>query len=159
ARVFEPMVAAGLADRFRCVGPDVRGHGDTEVPDGLTYEWHGFGEDVAAVVATLPADVPLFGFGHSLGGAALLIAELARPGSFDALFLYEPITPPTGVMDLDPGTPNPMAEGAQRRREVFDSWDAAIANFSSKPPLNVFTPEAMRAYVTGGFAPQPDGTV
>ena len=60
----------GLSDRFRCIGPDVRGHGDSEVPDDLTYEWDGFGEDVAAVVATLPADVPLYGFGHSLGGAA-----------------------------------------------------------------------------------------
>jgi pimeloyl-ACP methyl ester carboxylesterase len=52
-----------------------------------------------------------------------------------------------------------MAEAAERRREVFDSWDAAIENYSSKPPMNVFAPEAMRAYVTGGFAPQPDGTV
>jgi pimeloyl-ACP methyl ester carboxylesterase len=159
ARVFEPMVAAGLAERFRCVGPDVRGHGDTEVPDGLTYEWHGFGEDVAAVVAALPDDVPLYGVGHSLGGAALLMAELAKPGSFTALFLYEPITPPTGIISHEPGTPNPMAAGAERRREVFDSWDTAIANFSSKPPLNVFTRDAMRAYVTGGFALQPDGTV
>ena len=166
ARVFAPMVAAGLADHFRCVGLDVRGHGDSEVPDGLEYQWLGFGNDVAAVVATLPADVPRYGFGHSLGGAALLMAELAAPGSFDALYLYEPITPPgdaasmAGVdYSLDHAGPNPMADAAVRRREVFDSWDAAIANFSAKPPLNVFTSEAMQAYVTSGFARQPDGTV
>jgi pimeloyl-ACP methyl ester carboxylesterase len=52
-----------------------------------------------------------------------------------------------------------MAEGAARRRPAFDSVEAAIANYASKPPLSALRADALRAYVEGGFAPQPDGTV
>ena len=30
-------------------------------------------------------------FGHSLGGTLALAAELRRPGTFAAMFLYEPV--------------------------------------------------------------------
>jgi pimeloyl-ACP methyl ester carboxylesterase len=157
-RAFGPMAAAGLTDRFHCIAPDWRGHGDSVVPHELDYAWHGFAEDVEAVLDQLDSDL-IYGFGHSMGGAALLMAEADRPGTFAGLFLYEPIVPPPGAFLRAEGFDNPLAAGAEKRREVFDSYEAAIANYASKPPLNVFTPEAMRAYVEGGFAPQPDGTV
>jgi pimeloyl-ACP methyl ester carboxylesterase len=162
--VFGPIARAGLSDRFDCVAPDLRGHGDTSTPDGFEFDdWRGFGDDVAAVIDELrgsgPAR-PIFGVGHSLGGASLLLAEAARPGSFAGLFLFEPIVPPPeNDPPPDAQLRNQMADSAERRREVFPSWDAAIANFASKPPLDVLHPEALRAYVEGGFAPQPDGTV
>ena len=163
-RTFEPMVAAGLADRSHCLAPDWRGHGDSVVPHELDYAWHGFAEDVEAVLDHLDlfgaTGRPLHGIGHSMGGAALLMAEASRPGTFASLFLYEPIVPPPDAYLSRPtGEDNPLAAGAVRRREVFDSYQAAIDNYASKPPLNVFTPEALRSYVEGGFAPQPDGTV
>jgi pimeloyl-ACP methyl ester carboxylesterase len=52
-----------------------------------------------------------------------------------------------------------MADGAARRRASFNSYDEAFTNFAAKPPLNQLHPDALRAYVTGGFAPQADGTV
>jgi pimeloyl-ACP methyl ester carboxylesterase len=42
---------------------------------------------------------------------------------------------------------------------VFESRDAAYENFASKPPLDVFTAPALRAYVDHGFADTPDGQV
>ena len=39
------------------------------------------------------------------------------------------------------------------------SYDAAIANFAGKPPLNDFTREALDAYVRYGFAKGSDGAV
>ena len=52
-----------------------------------------------------------------------------------------------------------MVEAARRRRSTFESYDAALANFASKPPLNAFTPAALEAYVRFGFRQGADGQV
>ena len=44
----------------------------------------------------LDAEGPLFGFGHSMGAAALLMAEPRRPGLFAGLVCYEPVIYPPG---------------------------------------------------------------
>ena len=85
-RVWEP-VASGLAGRFHCVAFDERGHGDSGLPPGLDFDWRGFGRDVLAVVDELGLQQP-FAMGHSCGGAALIMAEAARPGTFQALWCY-----------------------------------------------------------------------
>ena len=46
------------------------------------YEWDGFADDVLAVVDEIHP-TPRLAAGHSLGGASILKAELARPGTFD----------------------------------------------------------------------------
>jgi pimeloyl-ACP methyl ester carboxylesterase len=152
-------VAARLADRMRCVALDLRGHGVARTPEGLDFAWSGFGADVVAVLdaGVLPAGAPVIGVGHSLGGAALLLAAAARPGAFGGLWLFEPIAPPPGLLDAD--RPNPLADGAARRRPSFASVDAAIANYAGKPPLDALRNDALRAYVEGGFAVQDDGSV
>ncbi|MGY6499405.1 MAG: alpha/beta fold hydrolase [Acidimicrobiales bacterium] len=159
AKVFEPLTRH-LTDAFHCVGLDFRGHGDTPAPADDAVTWSGFGEDVLAVVDALDRPTPLYGLGHSMGGAALLMAEQLRPGTFAALYCYEPI-----VIDTDgrPGATSvedhPLAVGARRRREVFADRDEAYANYASKPPLGAIDPDVLRAYVDHGFADQPDGTV
>jgi pimeloyl-ACP methyl ester carboxylesterase len=157
--VWAPMAAA-LRDRFRCLAVDYRGHGHAETPDDVDFHWSGFGDDAVAVLDSdlLPAGATVHGAGHSMGGAALVKAAARRPGRLASLWLFEPIVPPPGAL-LSSDGPNPMAEGAARRRPVFDSVDAAIANYASKPPLSALRADALRAYVEGGFAPQPDGSV
>lgn len=158
-RVFEPLVAEGLARSYRCVALDFRGHGDSKVPPDLRYDWEGFGDDVTSVLDDLAPAGLAFGVGHSMGGAALLMAELARPRTFRSLYLYEPIVPPPSSAVEGPAPENGMAAAAERRREVFDSFLAAMENFGSKPPLDELRPDALRAYVEHGFATQPNGTV
>jgi hypothetical protein len=58
-----------------------------------------------------------------------------------------------------PSGENSLAAGARRRRSSFPSREAARENFASKPPLSIFTPEALDAYLDGGFHEQPDGSV
>ena len=155
-RVWAPM-AAHLSDVLHAWAPDLRGHGDSFTPPGHPFRWESFADDVLAVVDGVGLDQPI-GIGHSKGGAALLLAEQRRPGTFRALWCFEPVVmPPFG--GSEPRGENPLAIGASRRRDVFESYDAAIANFSGKPPLDVFDPDALREYVTHGFARQPDGTV
>ena len=148
-------VAQQLADH-RCWALDFRCHGRSTRPDDDDLDWAGTADDVLAVVDALGLEGAV-GVGHSMGGAALLLAEQRRPGTFAALWLFEPIVIPPGSGMDDPET-NPLSVGAARRRETFDSLDAAEANFASKPPMSAFDARALRAYVDGGFEELPDGT-
>jgi pimeloyl-ACP methyl ester carboxylesterase len=146
-------VAAALAAVAHCWAPDFRGHGDSTSPASLDFAWSGMADDMLAVVDDLGlADVRAAG--HSMGGAALLMAEQRRPGTFARLWLYEPIVFPPA--EGGGGGPNPLAEGARRRRPWFPDRDAAYANFAAKPPLDTLAPEALRAYVDHGLRDRPD---
>ncbi|MGZ4757554.1 MAG: alpha/beta fold hydrolase [Acidimicrobiales bacterium] len=166
---FHGMVWAPLArhlEGFVAFAPDLRGHGDSPAPADRDMDWNGFADDVLAVVDAMAAsgiDVGhLVAAGHSKGGASLLLAKQRRPGTFGAIYCYEPVVMPPPlrtVMGADEGRANPLAEGALRRRATFASRDEAYANYASKLPLSALDPEALRAYVDHGFADQPDGTV
>ena len=54
---------------------------------------------------------------------------------------------------------SPLAGGARKRRDRFPSFEAALENFTAKPPMNSFHPVAREAYVRHGFAPTPDGDI
>lgn len=159
--VWTPLIGE-LHDRFRCVAFDFRGHGDSLVPDTGSFDWSGFADDAEAVIDSLAIDPaqPLFGVGHSKGGAALLLTEQRRPGTFAAMWCFEPI-----VLDAQRRAQSramgehPLSTGARRRREVFTSRDEAYENYASKPPLDDLDPAALRAYVDHGFVDLDDGTV
>jgi len=155
--VLAPM-AAHLRSHFRCAALDLRGHGRSERPAGGNYDWHGFGADVLAVVDRLGLQRPR-GFGHSCGGAALLLAEEARPGTFAGLYCFEPVVYP-GDEPLAPSfDSNPLAAGSLRRRETFGSRREALANFVDKPPFDRVDRAALAAYVDNGFAPLAGGGI
>jgi hypothetical protein len=48
-------------------------------------------------------------------------------------------------------------DGARRRRPSFDSFEHAVANYSSKPPMSAFDPDVVRLYVGHGMRPAPEG--
>ena len=50
-----------------------------------------------------------------------------------------------------------LSRGARKRRASFGSFDEAIANYSSKPPMMAFDPDVLRLYVAHGFRPSPEG--
>jgi len=161
--VWEP-VAAELADRYHCWAPDLRGHGDAVTPDDHAMSWDGFAADVLAVVDHLAAmgQPTTIAAGHSKGGASLLLAEQARPGLFQKLYVYEPVVFPHAlVAPQGPGATggNYLADGARRRRERFAGPAEALANFSTKPPLDVLHRDALTAYVQHGFSQDTDGSV
>lgn len=154
--VWQPLVAR-LAPGYRCVAHDTRGHGDSEPPGNGDFDWRGLARDVLGVVDTLGTDRP-FGLGHSSGGAALLLAEQARPGTFRGLYCYEPvIVPADPPLGRDPDSP--LARAARRRRATFPSREAAYAHYVAKPPFAGVAPAALCAYVDHGFAQRNDGSV
>lgn len=163
-RCYRAMVRL-LTGRFRVVGFDCRGHGHSGTPPldadeagrVPAMDWACFADDALAVVDALELERPL-GFGHSCGGTVLLLAELRRPGTFAALYTYEPVVAAPEVWTGLGDAFNP-APTARRRRAVFASREAALENFSAKPPLSSLREDVLVDYVEGGFADQPDGTV
>jgi pimeloyl-ACP methyl ester carboxylesterase len=159
AHCYQPVVDQ-LAGTWHVEGLDYRGHGDTQRPDGPVV-WERYGDDAVAVARDIVERTgrPIIGFGHSMGGACLLMAALRQPELFAALVVFEPIVfPPDGLRPVGDG-PSPMVQAARRRRASFDSYEAAIANFAAKPPLNEFTATALDGYVRHGFREGDDGRV
>jgi len=150
-RIWEPVVTHLRGHHHLAF--DARGHGASHTPAGAPLSWLGVAEDVlAAVDAFGLRGVPAAG--HSMGAAVLLLAELARPGTFSTLYCYEPVTAP---VDTDePMRDLVLAEMTLRRRDRFPSRADARTNFSAKPPFDAFTDESLDAYLDHCFVPVTD---
>lgn len=157
AAVWEPF-AAHLADRYRCVALDFRAHGATATPDSVRLEWTGMAQDLLRVVDAVGDGEPVRAVGHSMGGASIVLAEAARPGTFSRAWAYEPILfPRAGI----PGAQEPpgIAEAARRRRPDFDSRADAVERWASKPPLSLLDRRSLEAYARCGLVDRPQGGV
>jgi pimeloyl-ACP methyl ester carboxylesterase len=93
-----------------------------------------------------------------MGGAALVLAEVRRPGTLSKIWTFEPILF-DGTPDDTPTDPSPISEAARHRRPSFESRDEAFDRYGSRPPLSALDERALRAYVDHGFVDQPDGSV
>ena len=150
-------LAHELSSSFRVVALDFRGHGNSG--RSSSYSWDHTAEDLNAVVSFL--DCPrVHGFGHSMGGASLLLAQRNDPSAFASLFLYEPIVrletqPPNEQVTNQ----NVLAQGARRRRDTFDSRAEVMFRYASKPPFNQVQAGALAAYVESGFREDEAGKV
>jgi pimeloyl-ACP methyl ester carboxylesterase len=150
AHVFFPL-AQLLADHY-VVAYDARGHGSSS-PGPDSPRWDMYGEDARIVTGwaraqATPPSRPVVGVGHSMGATALIMAALSAPQLFDLLIVVEPIVFPPRADTVD----SPLAAGARRRRDRFPSFEAALDNFSAKPPLNSLDPRVLAEYVRHGFA-------
>jgi pimeloyl-ACP methyl ester carboxylesterase len=157
AHVWLPVIAR-LRDRFRCYGIDQRAHGDSGLPPDGDFSWAGLGPDTLEALDRLQL-TDAFGVGHSSGGAALFLAEERAPGTFKAIWAFEPIVPPVDHPVPATSADNSMSAAARRRREVFPDRQAAFDNYASKPPFSIVDPDALRAYVDFGFDDLDDGTI
>jgi len=152
AGVLLPL-ARSLGDQFHCYALDLRGHGRSGRPADGDFVWSGFSTDVLTAVDHLGLVRPP-AFGHSCGGASLLLAEQERPGTFRSLYLFEPVVVPDQPLPFD-REENYLSVGARRRRQSFPSTEDAFVNFSSKPPFADLDPDVLLRYVEDGFEAVP----
>lgn len=162
ARAYQPFVRH-LASAYHVWGLDFRGHGSSTPPADEHFTWAGMADDVRAAVDAVnelegTPGQPLLAIGHSMGGAAILIAELARPNTFEQAYLYEPIV---FLADWERTVEenNAMSGPARKRREVFPSRAEAMWRYASRRPLGDLQSDCLAAYVEHGFTDLPDGTV
>jgi pimeloyl-ACP methyl ester carboxylesterase len=153
AHAWLPVIAF-LSERFHCYGFDERGHGASPTPPALDFSWVRFGSDARAVAAHFGLERP-YAAGHSAGGALLLRAEEDHPGTWRAVWAYEPVVFPPAESTMD----NPLAAATRKRKGWFESRQAAHANYASKRPFSEFTPEALDAYLDYGLVDDPAGGV
>lgn len=152
-------VAQRLAARWRVIANDQRGHGDSAKPSS-GYDLETFARDLQGLIEALGVRNPV-AVGHSSGATTLVVHAALYPGVVRALALIEPIL-------LSPQWTRPGPEGparsaddlrdlALRRRATWDSPDAMVASFRTRPPFDTWTAHALRRYAEHGLAPRPDG--
>ena len=133
------LVAPLLAEEFRVVALDQRGHGlSAQVEDG--YDFATVSGDAAAFIASLGWERPVIA-GHSWGADVALELAAADPGAA------------SGLIFVDGGTIEPSAR---------PGWSLEQARQDMAPPIFTgFTAEMMRSRVIEGarFGPNPSETV
>jgi pimeloyl-ACP methyl ester carboxylesterase len=104
--------AARLASGYRCVLPDLRGHGRSEFRESV-----GMGEAICAdlqqLIAHLGLDQPHI-VGFSYGSEIALMLELSAPGTARSLVL------------VSPGTGRPSDYRAPRLEHLYRTWPFAL---------------------------------
>ena len=154
-RIWDPLVPV-LLPHFRVYAYDTRGHGDSDKPhDPKFYRWIDSGRDLLAVIDGLGLGEGILAAGHSAGAAHICYAEMKRPRTFSRVVLIDPIIGPKEAFN----GPNPLAERSRRRRNDFESHEAAIQRFASKSPMNAWDPAALEAYVKFGTVEREDGGI
>ena len=144
-------IAEQLGDIRHCWAPDLRAHGDSTIPADDRFHWSGMADDLCAVLDALGIDEPVDFVGHSMGGATVIATELRRPGTIRTAWLFEPIVFPMG------DNPSTMSEVARNRRASFDTIEAVLERYGSRPPFSAVDPAVLDDYVRHGFTPSPEG--
>ena len=133
------LVAPLLAEEFRVVALDQRGHGlSAQVEEG--YDFATVSGDAAAFIASLGWERPVIA-GHSWGADVALELAAACPDMA------------AGLIFVDGGTIEPSAR---------PGWSLEQARQDMAPPIFTgFTPDMMRSRVIEGarFGPNPSETV
>ncbi|MFT7581814.1 MAG: pimeloyl-ACP methyl ester carboxylesterase [Myxococcota bacterium] len=142
-----------LAERHRVVAIANRSAWDPEVPADLDG-WRPFAADLLAGLDTHEGpEARLVGVGHSLGAVTTLFAALQQPERFRALVLIEPVfLSPTllAFLRLAPRwlrRRSAIAKRAARRRETWETLDAAFDFFRSKALFWRFDDQTLRSCV------------
>ncbi|TDI62444.1 MAG: alpha/beta hydrolase [Alphaproteobacteria bacterium] len=146
-----------LADQFRIIAVDQRGHGFSDAPKDLAdlKGWHTYGDDLIGIMTVI--DEPAFLSGHSMGGTVSLMMAAGRPDLALGLLLVEPVLIPPTVgrfMALSHliGRPikSPLSIGAARRRAEFASREAMLSSYQGRGAFATWPDVFIKDYVDGG---------
>ena len=162
------LVADALTPRFRVIGMDARGHGDSSKPEGpAAYEWNHFALDYLTVARRLAAEHGgrvAVGLGHSFGGTSVLGAAARAPDLFERMVLVDPVLPPAveELASIEPARAahvQRLVDGAIKRRASWPSRAEARAHFAERSLFERWLPAAIDLYVEHGLRDVGDGTV
>ncbi|KAE8139348.1 Alpha/beta hydrolase family-domain-containing protein [Aspergillus pseudotamarii] len=95
---------------------------------------------------------PIFGIGHSMGATQLMNISLMHPRIFQGLCLVEPIVFPYSAKDQGR---YPPAQASMRRRESFDSLDAARSQFRNSSTFQKWDSRAFDKWIKYGLRRAP----
>jgi len=123
---------------FKIFATDIPGHGDSTAHGvNRILHWNIFVDPVKDALLR-HMKPPVIGVGHSLGAVVTLLTAIKYPKLFSHIVLIDPVifnrpmlfllsmANKSGIMKL-----NPLAQGARRRRTIFDSREEALKRFSA----------------------------
>lgn len=157
ARLWQP-VAEALASRYTVWAVDTRGHGDSLLVDSSQlvagsegmgpYHWMRFVDDAVAFMDAVGLR-EIAVVGHSAGGATAGYVAATRPGYVSRLVMIEPIMRPP---DAETGSarPNMLADGARKRRLVWQSREEMVESYRRKETFGSWSPDLLRLYAEHG---------
>ncbi|MDP3174668.1 MAG: alpha/beta hydrolase [Phenylobacterium sp.] len=142
-----------LARDLRILAVDQRGHGRTDLPTPMEgrSDWNDLRGDLAAFLAALDVRDAVIA-GHSIGSVASLLTAPLVPGRAREVVLFDPVL---GVTSRN--GPNPMADGALRRRDAFPDHAAAMDAYRGRGPFKGWNDEMLADYVEDGLRPNGEG--
>jgi len=152
------LLLAPLAQDFRIIAWDARGHGQSTLPadPAKLKSWDRYRDDLIGFLSGFGE--PMWLAGHSLGATTSLVTAAANPKLVKGLVLAEPVLMPRSFMAaLDllrmvglGHRINPLAEGAGRRRPVFDSRQHMIDAYRGRGAFKTWRDGSLEDYVAGG---------
>jgi pimeloyl-ACP methyl ester carboxylesterase len=146
-----------LADRFRIIAVDLRGHGLSTAPSQLSdlKGWHTYRDDLVGIMDVIAE--PAYFSGHSMGGTVSLLTAAERPALSLGLLLIEPVLVPRSAgyfmafrrLIRKPMT-SPLSIGAARRRAEFDNREAMFQSYQGRGAFTTWPDQFIKDYIDGG---------
>ncbi|KAL2063079.1 hypothetical protein VTL71DRAFT_6151 [Oculimacula yallundae] len=103
--------------------------------------------------------VPLFGLGHSMGGAQIVYLSHLHPRLFQTLILVEPALWDTALWGIEAAASVNHSRAMAFRRETFSSLPVLHSSLSRSHYYRTWDKRALANLVKYGFSLQPDGTM
>jgi pimeloyl-ACP methyl ester carboxylesterase len=147
---------APLGERLHVLAIDQQGQGRTN--------WLLFRDDLVALLDQIGGG-PVLLSGHSMGGAASVMAAAVRPQRVKGLALFDPVLVAGALAGrIASGaapafSESPLAVGAARRRSVFASREAAFSRYQGRGAFATWPDEALTDYLRDGLRDRPDDQV
>ncbi len=120
------LVSLHLAQRYRVLALDQRGHGDTEWARDVAYSNHEMSLDAEAFITALRLDRPVL-IGHSMGGRNAMLLTRRNQSVLGALVIVD-----VGPELSDRG--RAVIAGFVRDNEEFDDLDHFVRNVQQYDP-------------------------
>ena len=120
------LVSLHLAQRFRVLALDQRGHGDSEWARDVSYSNHEMSLDAEAFIGELGLQRPIL-MGHSMGGRNAMLLTRRNPSLLRALVIVD-----VGPELSDRG--RAVISGFVRDNEEFDDLDHFVRNVQQYDP-------------------------
>jgi pimeloyl-ACP methyl ester carboxylesterase len=139
--------------------------GDETAPvPNPSHSWETMADDLLAAYQNFGLS-KLVAIGHSFGGIATVLAALKQPDYFKAIVLLDPTILSRSVCEWmreaianGQAAHSPLAEGAKRRRNHFESVEDVYQRFKGKSVFADWDDEVLRLYAEFGTLANEDGS-
>lgn len=125
--------------------------------------WHMLAEDFLAGIERHQLG-PVIGIGHSMSGAALLIAAVQQPQAFRGVILIDPVMLPRPLLRLRRVMERlhlyrdgKLVQGALKRRRTWPSVEEAYQQFRQRSLFKRTSDEVVRLYAESMTKPTSNG--